>query len=514
MPTVELDGILYRRARRIGPVLLLSLLAACSSSSPPVEDQDLGATASTSAPPKTSEPSSNGGTAKFDAGGGNDSRGNMAATGTQAGSTGSSTGMDAGVADGAGGKSGAGGTSSMDAGVAGSAAGANGGKAGNGSAGASGKAGNAGASGTQGMDDDDAGVCIPLDKPLNTSFGKCSMELCPAQDSVCVPSSLLTSLKIKESSIKLLADCNDQYKCVPEALANTGGRVLLTTCKSINGAEGRCLSSCVPSVAVQATLLPKDVCQGTDLCAPCFDPRTGEDTGACEQGCDTGPKEPPKPFIKCCSDRGLCVPPALAGDQAKNLNKEACAEDTLCAPKELADPTFKAKTCDSLDGAEGRCISTCVGGAVAKQKDRLPTTGCGTEEVCAPCYDPVTGEDTGACTVNGDKPTKPKQVFPNCCGMSGTQPVGVCVSPDLAGEQASILRQETCAMGKLCAPVKKAQDPTFKFKTCSSLLGAGACVNSCIVDPSQAAILTRSGCEADELCAPCDLLGETTHACD
>lgn len=513
MPTAEHEGIAYRRSRRISSILLLSLIAACSSSTPP-EDTQAQTPSSTSGSPSKTTPSSNGGTAKVDAGG--DSRGNMAATGTQAGA--SSTRMDSGVADNSGGKSSAGsGGAAMDAGVAGSSAGA-GGKAGNGNAGSSGKAGStatAGASGSQaGMDDDDAGVCVPLEKPLNTSFGKCSMELCPAQDSVCVPTSLLTSLKIKEDSIKLLADCNDQYKCVPEALANRGGRVLLTTCKSINGAEGRCLSSCVPSVAVQASLLPKDVCTGTDLCAPCFDPRTGEDTGACEQGCDTGPKEPPKPFAKCCSDRGLCVPPALAGDQAKNLNKEACTADTLCAPKELTDPTFKAKACDSIDGAEGRCISTCVGGAVAKQKDRLPTAGCGTEEVCAPCFDPVTGEDTGACTVNGDKPTKPKQVFQQCCGTSGSNPVGVCVTPELAGSQASILRQETCPMGKLCAPVKKAQDPAFKFASCSSLLGAGACVNKCIPDQTQAAILSRASCETDELCAPCELLGETTHACE
>jgi hypothetical protein len=195
------------------------------------------------------------------------------------------------------------------------------------------------------------------------------------------------------------------------------------------------------------------------------------------------------------------------------LDRSTCSEGTLCAPSQLTDPTFHAKSCDSIDGAEGRCISTCVGGAVAKQKDRLPTMGCDMNEVCAPCYDPVTGEDTGACSVNGDKPTKPKQVFDHCCGMSGTDPVGVCVPPALAGKQASILRQETCKTGKLCAPIKKAQDPAFKFPTCNGLLGAGACVHSCIVDPSQAAILTRASCMADELCAPCDLLGSPTNAC-
>jgi hypothetical protein len=210
----------------------------------------------------------------------------------------------------------------------------------------------------------------------------------------------------------------------------------------------------------------------------------------------------------------LCVPPALAGAQAKNLDKQTCTGDNLCAPKELTDLTFKPKTCSSIDNAEGRCISTCAGGAVAKQKDRLPTAGCAAEEVCAPCYDPVTGEDTGACSINGDMPAKPKQVFDTCCGMAAGAPVGVCVPPSLAGNQADILRQESCKTGRICAPIKKAQDPKYKFPTCSSILGTGACVQSCILDPAQAAILSRGQCAAGELCAPCDLLGTPTKACE
>jgi hypothetical protein len=186
----------------------------------------------------------------------------------------------------------------------------------------------------------------------------------------------------------------------------------------------------------------------------------------------------------------------------------------LCAPKELTDPSFKPKTCNSLDNSEGRCVSTCVAGAIAKQKDRLPTAGCAANEVCAPCYDPVTGEDTGACEINGDKPAKPAYTFPKCCGRGDTA-AGVCVSPTLAGDQADILRQESCARDKLCAPIGKAQDPSYRFPVCySALLGTGACVNSCILDPTQAAILSRDGCGQGELCAPCVLLGTPTGACD
>jgi len=361
--------------------------------------------------------------------------------------------------------------------------------------------------------DEDAG-CMPPETPLDVSrFPKCSAEICPAQDSVCFPISTLRAIASQET-IDVLANCEaENTKCVPIELASAAGRSLLTKCKSINGVEGRCTSTCVPQVAQQMSLLPKDVCTGSNLCAPCYDPRTGEDTLACRQGCDPGPTEGPKTFDKCCGDRGLCVPPELAAAQAKNLDQDTCGTGTLCAPTELTDPTFKATTCDSIDGAEGRCISTCVGGAVAKQRDRLPTAGCGTDELCAPCYDPITGEDTGACTVNGDKPAKPAQTFARCCGESNGQPVGVCVSPELAGGQAMALRQEMCAEGKLCAPIAKASDPAFEFQTCSSILGEGVCVNACIPDQAQAALLSRGGCAQGELCAPCNLLGSPTGAC-
>jgi hypothetical protein len=427
------------------------------------------------------------------------------------------TGGSSGAAAASGRSGGAGMTSTGASGKSGSGAAAGagaGGNSGSGSAGMSSTGDDAGVPDT--TDDDDAGVgmCEPLPNPLNVGgFPKCSPDICPAQDSVCVQKSLLDSLKISEATINLLADCDANSKCVPTAIASQAGRVILPKCTSLIGAEGRCTSTCVPQVALQASQLPRDVCQGADLCAPCYDPRTGAATGACAQGCDTGPTQPAKTFTECCSDRGFCVPPALAGDQARNLERKTCGAGEVCAPKELTDPTLKPKTCNSIDNAEGRCLSTCVAGAIAKQGDRLPTQGCSANEVCAPCYDPVTGEDTGACTVNGDKPAKPAYAFPKCCGR-GDAAGGVCVSPALAGDQASILRQETCAREKVCAPTAKAADPNYRFPVCYGTLGTGACVNSCILDPVQAAILSRETCAQGELCAPCQLLGSATGACD
>lgn len=500
MSVTKHDVSVARRRRRACSYALAALLGACSSSE--VDDQTSFemATSDTQMPtkPAGSSSSASGGMSVVDAGtksGGTSTTmtspmtsnaGQTAAEEAGSGATNSTSGVaTAGMS---------GSPSVMDAGMS--------------------EISGADAGSQMTVDDEDAGMeCMPPKRPLRFgSAPKCSMDLCPAQDSICLPEIQLGNF-VPRSTIDLLARCNDKDVCVPVALAETGGKSLLPKCKSLNGAEGRCISSCVPLVATQASLLPKDVCEGEDLCAPCFDPRTGEDTLACRQGCDSGPTEPPKAFDKCCAERGLCVPPELAGDQVKNLDQQTCAAGTLCAPTELTDPTFKPKSCDSIDGAEGRCISTCAGGAVAKQKDRLPTAGCEQDEVCAPCYDPITGEDTGACTLNGDKPVNPKYTFQECCGSTGTNPVGVCVPPALAGEQAGILRQESCPEGKLCAPVQKAADPAFEFTDCRGLLGAGVCVNACIVDPTQAALLSRSGCESAELCAPCDLLGSPTGAC-
>ena len=460
--------------------------ASCGSESPP-GDEPTPTETNTVTPRGGSD--STGGASTFDAGTSGGSSGtNGVGTGVSGSGTGALGGMSGGETN-----AGAGGMSMVDAGMKANMSDMD--------------------SGVAMMPEDEDAGCMPPEMPLDVSrFPKCSEEICPAQDSVCFPISTLRAIASQET-INLLADCDPMTKCVPVELASAAGRSLLTKCKSINGVEGRCTSTCVPQVAQQISLLPKDVCTGSDLCAPCYDPRTGEDTLACRQGCDPGPTEEPKTFDKCCSDRGLCVPPELAASQAKNLNQDTCATGTLCAPTELTDPTFKAKMCASIDGAEGRCISTCVGGAVAKQRDRLPTAGCGMDELCAPCFDPITGEDTGACTVNGDMPQNPAQTFARCCGESGGEPVGVCVSPELAGGQAMALRRESCAEGKLCAPIAKAEDPAFEFQTCNSLLGAGVCVNACIPDPTQAALLSRAGCAQGELCAPCDLLGSPTGAC-
>jgi hypothetical protein len=68
---------------------------------------------------------------------------------------------------------------------------------------------------------------------------------------------------------------------VPDELRNGASPV---TCTSIGGAEGRCLSVCIPQVGENAGILPDDGCQPGQRCAPCVHPLTNQETGACSIG--------------------------------------------------------------------------------------------------------------------------------------------------------------------------------------------------------------------------------------
>jgi hypothetical protein len=254
-------------------------------------------------------------------------------------------------------------------------------------------------------------------------------------------------------------------KCVPDAFIASGGKFLLTACRSLSNFEGRCLSSCIPQVQKQASRLPKANCADGELCAPCYDPITGMDTSACKQGCDTGPKEPKQVFARCCNNIGICVPPELVPDAQKALlGKDTCAGATeLCAPEKFAnDSTFKPKSCYSFNPQhrEGRCMAACIPQVQARSKQLLQEN-CDMGELCAPCYDPVKGGATGACTVNGDMPVDPDQgTFIKCeardtiCGMLCPGVDGRCV-PDYLVEKSQrdlLLPNPTCKTGEVCAP--------------------------------------------------------------
>jgi hypothetical protein len=350
------------------------------------------------------------------------------------------------------------------------------------------------------------GDCVP-EEPLLPPESLPPCELC--EGARCVP-----NFALEEDQLAMLAPCDDSNSCVPDLFIETNGNFTLERCTSVAGAEGRCLSPCIPQVAEQASLLPQDVCPGDWLCAPCFDPLTGESTGACTQGCDTGPTEDPVTFANCCDDLGSCVPEALVPEeQLSQLGTDTCTEaGTVCAPNDLANPSFIPPTCDSVAGAEGRCLPACLPD-IAAQADLLPQADCADAHLCAPCYDPLTAEDTGACRLNGDEPVNPPQVFDACCDGLGS-----CVPEDLVSEeQLSQLGTDTCTEeGTVCAPNDLA-NPSFTPVVCESVGGAeGRCLPECLPDiAAQADLLPQDICLDAHLCAPCfdPTTGEDTGAC-
>lgn len=206
---------------------------------------------------------------------------------------------------------------------------------------------------------------------------------------VCAPTGL-----IPPASQADFATCSGGL-CVPTKVLAAYGNYVPTTCTSLEGAEGRCLNQVLPSVAPQVSELPRDVCDADESCVPCFDPLTGDSTGACNTVSCDAPKKAAVTFASCCFDIGKCVPASLAGSAASSLQAEGCAGGNVCAPTENLEPTFQPQPCSDPDfdvffGYTGFCVSNCI-----PNDNGLDQANCDGLHYCAPCNDPFSGDPTG-----------------------------------------------------------------------------------------------------------------------
>jgi hypothetical protein len=244
----------------------------------------------------------------------------------------------------------------------------------------------------------------------------CTIPGC--SDAACIPQDLILDFVSADTDLSLLGNCGDPtVLCVPIDFIATTGKFMMKTCTSVAGAEGRCVSTCVPQVAERMDQLPQADCAPTERCAPCFDPtQNGLDTKACSQGCDTGPTQPAVVFQECGSGLGQCVPAELIPPDLQAAVPVAdCTEPGfVCAPKtHVADINYDFPDCvpssdllmaapglDGPNGEKGGCVPAYLVDAV----DPPPPEGavlqdtCDPGFLCAPCTNPLALQaPTGAC---------------------------------------------------------------------------------------------------------------------
>src|SRR5262249_15595787 len=99
-----------------------------------------------------------------------------------------------------------------------------------------------------------------------------------AQGAHCVPGNLVPA-----SVAGALAPCGGG-SCVPDKFIRAGGVFKPPSCKSLGGADGVCLSVCIPQVAQYVDLLPQANCTADERCAPCINPLNNMPSGACDIG--------------------------------------------------------------------------------------------------------------------------------------------------------------------------------------------------------------------------------------
>lgn len=266
----------------------------------------------------------------------------------------------------------------------------------------------------------------------------------------------------------------------------------------------------------------------------------GADLYVCEKRAPRDPGGTGTAGSACCGGKGSCVAPPATPNPA--LGHDTCGATLLCQPTDaalgaagaFAKCTTKIGIKDPA-GAEGRCVPKCftLGNEQAVILDNGGT--CGAEEVCMPCFSPVDGLSTGACTLKpADAPTTPAPTpYETCPGANDAgvpQGGGLCV-PETAltgltnqahpyyNPSIPNLKKGTCDTGEKCVPVQKAKDPGHCFVKCTTSqftqsVGVlpdykfGACSPKYVIfdvaGDTGIQVSTGGGpCPDSDLCAPC-----------
>jgi hypothetical protein len=250
----------------------------------------------------------------------------------------------------------------------------------------------------------DLGIDIPLPSEscdpeglevLLEVFPSCDLGMCGDLPEHRTRGRCVDDNQLGADQLSLLSPCSNTetpQHCVPVKLLITDGLTQPTVCESLNGAEGRCMSLCVPQIQEKRDQLPRTICDEDELCAPCYDPFTGESTGACDASVCDAPVDPPMTFGACCEDLGggHCVPrTAVPDDREGSLDDEDCnaltTYDDVCVPIGFDAPDYTPGTCDRPNGDPGICMTKCV--PLINTLDFLynPVDCPEAHQLCVPC---------------------------------------------------------------------------------------------------------------------------------
>jgi outer membrane protein assembly factor BamB len=269
-----------------------------------------------------------------------------------------------------------------------------------------------------------------------------------AQPTCCAdgPAHCVPDTSIPASFHDRLARCDEGGLCVPDSILASEHRIAPPPCESIGGAEGACVSVCVPAVGEMAALLPKEGCGSDEVCVPCISPLDNQPTGVCgviecggdnptggdspedpegadeeppHEGGDGGgadspndgetdpadPSEPgdeprPEGAISCCGGAGTCLLADIV-PEGQQGSVDHCGQeghrDLLCVPNEFLDPTWTPQACHGTslmqNEYDGVCLPDCLRLPLEFALDRRP---CQDGFACTPCLNPLTGQPSGA----------------------------------------------------------------------------------------------------------------------
>jgi hypothetical protein len=378
----------------------------------------------------------------------------------------------------------------------------------------------------------------PLGKPISASSINAMTACCQAEQG---KAHCLESSKVPGEIQPFVAECDAGGYCIPDSFLATGAAKPPQECEAFGGA-GVCLSVCIPQVAENAGLLKQESCANADeRCVPCISPLDQMPTGACDlltlarcegedpgvgpdSGCDDpstcnyeancAPVIDPSTLPSCGAD-AHCVDAALAGDQAASLAK--CDDGVkVCVPDPFIKTggKFTPATCKSVNDAEGRCLNVVIP-QVADQAALLPQDTCAESEKCTPCFNPLDGTPTGACSLSCDTgPTTTAQPLASCCD-GRAKCVPATAIPDDQEDQLSEQECEDSSPGSLCVPNEIIANGPFPACSANSfILGnyTGVCLSDCLDFGFQGIALARGNCQSGFKCAPCEQNGQPTGA--